>query len=300
MARRLDRINAFLDGAKRARREIETPEGVTLEIEIANIGERALALSLDLFFTVMALLLLLLALAALIYSHMNGAVTTTLVLFLAFLVRNLYFIHFELTTQGSTPGKRIVGLRVIDRLGGPLTASAIVARNLTREIETFLPLGLIFSLPANGGGDFWTRVAYLGWLGVVSALPFFNAAHRRAGDLIGGTLVIAAPKQRLLEELGTALNRYSFTRRQLEAYGAFELQVLEEILRRPASAETAAMLRDVCAKICRKIEWVGAAPVDDARAFLREFYVAERAHLEREQTFGKYRADKLSPPANAP
>ena len=104
------------------------------------------------------------------------------------------------------------------------------------------------------------------------------------------------PKQNLLAELGQAQNRYRFTRVQLEAYGAFELQVLEEILRRPASGETNAIYRDVCEKIAAKIAWTGPAPVNDAHAFLNEFYVAERAHLEREQLFGKYKADKTSAP----
>ena len=220
----------------------------------------------------------------------------TLVAFSAFLIRNFYFMHFELTMQGSTPGKRIVGLKVIDRNGGALEPSAVVARNLTREVEIFLPLALFFSLPSNGGGQFWTELGYFGWLCVVSSLPFFNAERRRAGDLIAGTLVIAVPKKNLLAELGQAQDRYRFSRPQLEAYGAFELQVLEEILRRPPSADTEAILRDVCQEFATKIGWGGPAPLADARTFLNEFYVAERAHLEREQLFGKYKADKTSAP----
>ena len=293
MARRLERINRFLEGVQRQRREIVTPEGMTLEIEIANHGERLLAFVIDLVFWMTGIAFFFVVLGT---ERVNGAVAATLTLFAAFLVRNLYFIHFELTTQGSTPGKRIVGLKVIDGEGGRLTPSAVIARNLTREVETFLPLGLYLSLSAGGGGDFWTRVAYLGWLGLISALPFFNRDHRRAGDLIGGTMVIAKPKRALLADLSESKSRYEFTRRQLEAYGAFELQVLEQILRRPESIETSSILHDVCEKICHKIGWPAAPPLADARAFLNAFYVAERAHLEREQLFGKYRADKTSAP----
>jgi hypothetical protein len=142
----------------------------------------------------------------------------------------------------------------------------------------------------------WTQLAYLGWMGVVSALPLFNRDHRRAGDLIGGTVVIAIPKRRLLAELSEARAAYAFNRRQLEAYGVFELQVLEEVLRRPPSPETTRILGDVCLRICRKIGREGAAPIEDARAFLTDFYAAERAHLEREQLFGVYREDKESAP----
>jgi hypothetical protein len=108
--------------------------------------------------------------------------------------------------------------------------------------------------------------------------------------------VIAAPKRRLLGELGQERAAYAFTRRQLEAYGAFELQVLEELLRRPPSMETNGILGQVCEKVTRKIGWEGAPPQGDARRFLTAFYTAERAHLEREQLFGVYRADKTSAP----
>jgi len=242
---------------------------------------------------------LFLCLALMIVSKMDGAIAVTIVLFIAFLVRNLYFIHFELTMQGSTPGKRIVGLKVIDSRGGPLLPGAIVARNLTRDVEVFLPLGLYLSLPAAGQGvTLLTQLAYLGWIGLVSALPFFNRDHRRAGDLIGGTLVIAMPRRALLAELGDSQARFVFTRRQLDAYGAFELQVLEELLRRPDSPETRQIQQDVGVKICRKIAWGAAPPPGEIRAFLTAFYTAERAHLEREQLFGKYRADKTSAPTS--
>ena len=80
-----------------------------------------------------------------------------------FVVRNLYFIHFELSWRGATPGKRIVGIRVIDRRGGPLLPAAVIARNLTREVEIFIPLRVLISAtarpdpPALGVSGFWAR-----------------------------------------------------------------------------------------------------------------------------------------------
>jgi uncharacterized RDD family membrane protein YckC len=147
MAQRLDRINRFLDGVKRNRREIVSPEGIVLEVDVANNGERLTAFVIDFLFWLLGTILLFLILPLLFSVHMNGAVAVTIIFFMAFLFRNLYFIHFELTSRGSTPGKRIVNLRVIDRGGGPLFPGAIVARNLTREVEIFLPLGLFFSCP---------------------------------------------------------------------------------------------------------------------------------------------------------
>jgi hypothetical protein len=89
---------------------------------------------------------------------------------------------------------------------------------------------------------------------------------------------------------------FSFTEQQLRAYGAFELQVLEELLRRPDSADAHRVLNDVCDKICRRIGWTGPVPPNQVTLFLRDFYTAERAFLEREQLFGKGRADKYAQP----
>jgi uncharacterized RDD family membrane protein YckC len=293
MAQRLDRINRFLDGVARNRREIVSPEGVVLEVDVANNGDRLTAFLIDFLFWMLATALLFVVLALLIAEHMSGPVGLTIILFLSFLLRNLYFIHFELTTRGATPGKRITGLRVIDRNGGPLLPGAIVARNMTREVEIFLPLGLFFTLPKmDAGSNFWVSAAYLGWIVLISALPLFNRDHLRAGDLIAGTMVISVPRRHLLSDLVETQIKYSFTRAQLGVYGAFELQVLEELLRRPPSRETALTQVDVCGKICRKIGRTDPVPPPETLAFLTAFYTAERAHLEREQLFGHYRADK--------
>ena len=134
--------------------------------------------------------------------------------------------------------------------------------------------------------------AYLGWVLLIAALPFFNRDHLRAGDLIAGTMVISVPRRHLLAELVETEARYAFTRNQLEVYGAFELQVLEELLRRPKSLETSKLLVEVRDKICHKIDWTAPLPPQATEVFLREFYTAQRAFLEREQLFGKVRADK--------
>jgi hypothetical protein len=56
------------------------------------------------------------------------------------------------------------------------------------------------------------------------------------------------------------------------------------------------VLNEVCDKICRRIGWTAPVAPADVVPFLREFYTAERAFLEREQLYGKVRADKHSQP----
>jgi uncharacterized RDD family membrane protein YckC len=283
--------STFLEGGGRSRRELMTPEGVPLTVDLADYGERAVAFVLDFVLCSAATALIYLLFILLPFGGTTGIVARSLVLFIAFVVRNFYFIHFELSWQGATPGKRMVGLRVVDRRGGPLLPSAVVARNLTREIEAFLPLGLLQS-PMGSGSASWEQLSLGLWLLLFAALPFVNRDRMRAGDLIAGTMVVALPRRVLLGDLVESAVRYSFTEKQLRAYGAFELQVLEELLRRPAGADTNRLLREVCEKICRRIEWLAPLPDAEIGGFLREFYTAERAFLEREQLFGKPHPDK--------
>jgi uncharacterized RDD family membrane protein YckC len=285
----IDIATRFLRRNSRAERTIVTPEGVPLTVELAEYGERASAFLIDLMIWLLASIAILLLLVLTPFHGLTSIVVISLLLFTAFVVRNLYFIHFELSWHGATPGKRLIGIRVIDRHGGPLLPSAVIARNLTREVEIFIPLGILIS--ARGAGV-WEYLALGVWLVGFVVLVFFNRDRMRAGDLIGGTLVITVPRQRLLQDLVETSSRFTFTAQQLEAYGALELQVLEELLRRPDAADKPPLLRDVCDRITRKIGWKTPVPDAEIVTFLRDFYTAQRAYLEREQLFGRARADK--------
>lgn len=285
-----DKVAQFLDGVPRNRRTILTPEGVLLPIDLADHGERAVALVLDLVIFGCVTAFVYLTLITFLFGGLPSEIALTLVAFLGFLVRTLYFTYFELAWRGATPGKWITRLRVIDRRGGPLTPTAVIARNLTREVEMFLPIGLLF---AAGAGSV-EAVAYLAWAGLFAALPLFNRDRMRGGDFIAGTVVIALPRRALLADLVESRTRYGFSSAQLKAYGAFELQVLEELLRRPRSPQTLVLLNEVCGKICARIEWPTPVPEPEVPGFLTEFYSAERAFLERERLYGRHREDKNS------
>jgi uncharacterized RDD family membrane protein YckC len=277
----------------RRRREIVTPEGVPLTVELAEYSERAVALLIDLTILLCAGLAIVLALAFLAVKGMSGVIFVAVLLLVLFFLRNVYFIYFELSGRGATPGKRVAGIRVADRAGGPLRASAVIARNLTRELEVFIPVGILLSVPAAGAGINWGYLLVVGWLLCFAALMFFNRDRMRAGDLIAGTMVIALPRQHLARDLVEARAHFVFVERQLKAYGARELQVLEDLLRRPDAANTPELFRDVCERICRKIDWSEPVPMADTVLFLRDFYTAQRRYLEREQLFGRPRADKF-------
>ena len=111
----VDVASRFLRGGNRAKRDIITPEGVPLSVELADLGERATAFVIDLFIWFCAALVVFFALGTMAIHGLSGVIALSVMLFIAFLVRNLYFIYFELAWRGATPGKRVVGLRVMDR-----------------------------------------------------------------------------------------------------------------------------------------------------------------------------------------
>ena len=224
--------------ADQRRFELTTPEHVAIDFVLADLGSRFGALILDVLLQFL-ILFVLLFLAAMSWgaSGNQGALT----LLLMFFVRNFYFTAAEVYGRGQTPGKRVLHLRVVARDGGPLATDQIFARNLTRDLEIFLPATVLLApegLLPNAPG--WAQVATVVWILALGLLPFFNRQRARLGDLVAGTVVVVEPHGELQEDLADlrgelAVERfteYSFSREQLDIYGIRELQVLEDLLRR--------------------------------------------------------------------
>jgi uncharacterized RDD family membrane protein YckC len=298
MSARAGRIKGatFTPPTGEALRELVTPEGIDLRLRVASYGERVAALAIDLGLMLGALIVVTLA-AAFIGGFgripMMGEALLVLWLLGSFLLRNFYFMTFEMRPRAATPGKRMMGLRVVAADGGRLTADAVFARNAMREIEIFLPLSL---LGAQGQGVDQALVG-LGaiWAAVFVLFPLFNRDRRRLGDLAAGTLVVKAPRKLLEADLADTERSGStglvFTPAQLDAYGIKELHVLEEVLRagaRPAMAE-------VAQRIKAKIGWEGPADIPD-RTFLNGYYAGLRGRLEAGVLLGRRRRDKFDRP----
>ena len=277
------------------RKAFVTPEGVDLRLRVATYIERASAFCIDAGI-ILGLLLILTIAEAILFSQLRfinrqegwAFIAITWMLG-AFVLRNLYFVLFEQRPTGATPGKRIMGLRVVARDGGRLTGNAVIARNAMREIELFLPVMFLFQ---RGQGVDGMAVA-LGvlWSGVFLVFPLFNRERLRLGDMAAGAMVIAAPKTALRIDLASAgaSGDLRFTTAQLDAYGIKELHVLEEVLH----GSDRRTQREVAERIQRKIGW--PAPFEGTpRAFLQAYYAGLRDRLEeRMVTTGKRRADKF-------
>ena len=153
---------------------IALPEQVDLEVDLASVGSRSLALLIDLLigglilFVPYALVFLTARDAAQSWLGQFGVSTITLVfLLLLFSFQWGYFNFFEWLWNGQSPGKRMMRLRVIRLNGSPISWSDVFLRNLIRPLDTFVSLGLI------GVG-----------------MIFVSRRSQRLGDLMAQTLVI--------------------------------------------------------------------------------------------------------------
>jgi uncharacterized RDD family membrane protein YckC len=287
-----------------ARKEVVTPEGVPITFTVATAGDRAGAFLLDLLVIGLALVaLLLLAGMADRAAHLEGSWIDAFLFLAFFLLKVFYWPYFEMRRQGATPGKRRLGLRVVDAAGGPLTAEAVIVRNLTREIEVWMPLAFLVAPHSLWpGAPAWATLLSGAWLLVFALMPLFNRNRLRIGDMVAGTMVVLAPRAVLLEDLGRSagegkaprLPDHVFTDEQLDVYGIYELQVLEDLLRKARErADGGRALRVVRDRIQRKIEW-GRVGKEEPESFLKDFYAALRARLESRLLLGKRKADKYS------
>ena len=275
------------------RRSLVTPEGVDLSLKLADAGQRVAAFMIDLLIMLGILIALTLLAIATVASLGLARAELAFVIWLLgfFLLRNCYFILMELGPRAATFGKRGAGLRVVARSGERLTADRVIARNLMREIEFYLPISFLFYDLADGSAGGFTALAGLVWTGLFLFFPLFNRDRMRVGDLLAGTWVINAPRRKLaVDLLDTDASRdvYGFTESQLDVYGVFELQTLERVLRE-AQYEAVAT---VAYTIRNKINASGEQLHGDDYSFLLAYYDAVRARMERGLLFGKRRADK--------
>lgn len=273
------------------RRSLVTPEGVDLSLKLADVGQRISAFLVDLLIMLAILIGITLLLVAMIAATgMAGMEIGAIVWLLGFFIlRNGYFILMEIGPRAATFGKRGAGLRVVARSGERLTADRVIARNLMREIEFYLPVSFLSYNAAEGAGSALTSLAGLAWTGIFLFFPMFNKDKMRVGDLLAGTWVISAPRKQLTSDLlnaDTPKDRYRFTEAQLDVYGVYELQTLERVLR---DGQGEAIVT-VAYAIRTKIGMTDQS--GDEYVFLLAYYDAIRARMERGLLFGKRREDK--------
>jgi uncharacterized RDD family membrane protein YckC len=159
---------------------IDTPELVEIEMPLAGIGSRFVALLVDMLIWFAGLIVIVILFAVFApgigaFSKISGQWAVALFIFIIFLLFWGYFTFFEAFWNGRTPGKRVARIRVIQRSGRAIGLFESMARNLVRYIDMqpfpFYAVGVI--------------------------AIFVTRQHQRLGDLAAGSLVV---RDRAVEE----------------------------------------------------------------------------------------------------
>ena len=149
--------------------ELVTGEAVVLDLRVAKLGSRAVAMMLDVlvqFALLFGAFLLILFTA----PRADGSLVTAMIIVFLVLILVGYPVILETLTRGRSLGKMAMGLRVVRLDGGPISFRHALTRGLAGAIVDFWVLGLF------------------GAVAVVVSLVSPNG--RRVGDYLAGTLVI--------------------------------------------------------------------------------------------------------------
>ena len=148
------------------RYRVEIPGGIHLEAQVVGPIARCFAFLVDLVIRGLIVIALMLASIPLGISGMGGGFA----LIFLFIIEWLYPVLFEVMARGQTPGKKLLGIAVVNDDLSPVTPGTSLVQNLLRTVD-FLPF------------------CYLA--GLVTMLS--NRRFQRLGDLAAGTLVVSTP-----------------------------------------------------------------------------------------------------------
>jgi len=157
--------------------DIETPELVVVSYTIAGLGSRVYAGLIDLVICIAAFVAIIIGFAVVtpglgVVSRSWAAASTAWAFAVLILVQFVllwgYYLLFEGLRDGQTPGKRMLGLRVVRDGGYSVGFSASSVRNLMRILD----LQPVFSYA----------------VGIASVAV--SKSGKRLGDIVAGTIVV--------------------------------------------------------------------------------------------------------------
>jgi uncharacterized RDD family membrane protein YckC len=206
--------------------KIDTPEQIALELPLAGIGSRFLAMAIDtliqvaLYFITALIFVIALPLGLSVFTFLPRLIGPAMAIFIGFAIYWGYFAIFEILWKGQTPGKRFTGIRVIKESGRPINAFEAVGRNLMRAVD---------GLP--------------GIYGVGLVCMMCNRQSRRLGDFVAGTVVVhEKPTEEVRPSWDTATEPSSATPGTTHAT-ADELVLIETYLSRRFELDPEVRLR---------------------------------------------------------
>ena len=147
---------------------VVTPENIAFEYRLAGPFRRLPALLVDYFIRGLAMIAVFIVLL-LTVGFVSFGLAIMVISLLWFVIEWFYGALFETFLNGQTPGKHLVGLRVLSDNGEPIDGMQAVLRNLLRVADLFGGVGLVAMA--------------------------MNSKYKRLGDLVAGTIVVVEERQ---------------------------------------------------------------------------------------------------------
>jgi len=166
---------------------ILTPDNIEIEYRLAGPGSRTAAMVIDLLLQCLAMVAVY---VIALYTLMDGSLVyarpeqsawfAAIIIFSVFVIFYGYYVVAEVSMNGRTIGKKILGLRVIRENGAPITLTQSLIRNI---IKLFIDMSGV---------------------GVITIM--FSKKCKRLGDMAASTIVIAENSSKVAINSVTAGN----------------------------------------------------------------------------------------------
>jgi uncharacterized RDD family membrane protein YckC len=169
--------------------DIVTPENIAFQYRIAGPFRRVAAFALDFGIRFAAFCILMMAITPL--QLFSGGFTGGFALVALFFLDWFYGVFCESYFNGQTPGKRMMGIRVLTTKGRPINGMQAALRNLLRyaDLMPFLSFAVLFNGPP-------MMKLPAGLIGLICCS--LSSRFQRLGDLVCGTMVVVEERSWLL------------------------------------------------------------------------------------------------------
>ena len=162
--------------------QVVTPENIAFDYRVAGPFRRFPAYLIDVAIRIGILILLSMALSFLAPIG-GGPFAAAVGLIAMFLLEWFYGGFFETYMNGQTPGKWVMGIRVLTVDGQPINGLQAVLRNILRTVDLYPMLSIeMFGAPA----PLYIIPTYMAGLLTMA----MNRRFQRLGDLVCGTMVV--------------------------------------------------------------------------------------------------------------
>jgi uncharacterized RDD family membrane protein YckC len=207
---------------------LQTTQNVTLQYQIASVGDRILAAMLDFSFMAAYSILLIIIITA-------SSATIAGWLSALFFPILFYHLFFEIFFNGQSPGKMIMGIKVVKTDGAQLSVGACIIRWLFRILDVTLFFG-----------------------GLAVLIIIINGNGQRLGDIAASTTVLKLPKSKELQSTSWMDVHHSYEPmfHQAELLSDSDIRIIREVLQvaaqKPKQPQTLELLKQTRDAVIKK------------------------------------------------